>query len=332
MSSGSSTESYPSFARIGLRENPGKNLNQVTCLDRDSNPGHLVSRPDALAITPLLHSCELKNYRIFLEFQGTYFIWYLLSKEEKCEEDVPPSLPRGTATDTFKIGWDEVLGVVRVSDADIKFKDLGLRTLRFLPVGHLKAVVYSTLKQHIRAACDAIRMQPGIFERVRQSLLRHNMAFSFRFFIVYRTLHDVTVSCYIIRYGYAVISLLHDITISHKMWHFPHFCTSNKHVKTQQLTHLSGDIAGLFKLQDLVKVPPAMRTEMYIRQATPGTYRQVLREIRQKEIYKLIVDTNPRHMYQFFRAELKFLRSLDPILKRMTHINIYTTPPLSRPI
>ncbi|KAG8225895.1 hypothetical protein J437_LFUL006127 [Ladona fulva] len=60
---------------------------------------------------------------------------------------------------------------------------------------------------------------------------------------------------------------------------------------------------GLFKLQDLVKTPPASsRTEMYIRQATPATYRQVLREVRQKEIYKLIVDTNPKHMYQFFRS------------------------------
>ncbi|KAJ4447458.1 hypothetical protein ANN_09465 [Periplaneta americana] len=29
MSPGSSTESYTAFARIGLRENPGKNLNQV---------------------------------------------------------------------------------------------------------------------------------------------------------------------------------------------------------------------------------------------------------------------------------------------------------------
>ncbi|KAJ4434733.1 hypothetical protein ANN_23301 [Periplaneta americana] len=28
MSPGSSTESYPAFAHIGLRENPGKNLNQ----------------------------------------------------------------------------------------------------------------------------------------------------------------------------------------------------------------------------------------------------------------------------------------------------------------
>ncbi|KAJ4427205.1 hypothetical protein ANN_24822 [Periplaneta americana] len=52
MSPGSSTESYPAFARIGLRKNPGQNLNQVTCPDRDSNPGHLVSRPDALTVTP----------------------------------------------------------------------------------------------------------------------------------------------------------------------------------------------------------------------------------------------------------------------------------------
>ncbi|KAJ4429711.1 hypothetical protein ANN_21915, partial [Periplaneta americana] len=56
MSSGSSTESYPAFAHVGLRENPGKNLNQVTCPDRESNPGHLVSRPDALS---LLHRCRL---------------------------------------------------------------------------------------------------------------------------------------------------------------------------------------------------------------------------------------------------------------------------------
>ncbi|KAJ4442071.1 hypothetical protein ANN_11937 [Periplaneta americana] len=49
---GSNTESYPAFARIGLRENPGKNLNQITCTDRDSNPGHLVSQPDALTVTP----------------------------------------------------------------------------------------------------------------------------------------------------------------------------------------------------------------------------------------------------------------------------------------
>ncbi|KAJ4437808.1 hypothetical protein ANN_13746 [Periplaneta americana] len=52
MSPGSSTESYPAFAHIGLRENPGKNLNQVTCPNRESNPGHLVSRADVLTVTP----------------------------------------------------------------------------------------------------------------------------------------------------------------------------------------------------------------------------------------------------------------------------------------
>ncbi|KAJ4428219.1 hypothetical protein ANN_24235 [Periplaneta americana] len=52
MSPGSKTESYPAFAHIGLRENPEKNLNQVTCPDRESNPGHLVSRLDALTATP----------------------------------------------------------------------------------------------------------------------------------------------------------------------------------------------------------------------------------------------------------------------------------------
>ncbi|XP_023288447.1 glutamate receptor ionotropic, kainate 2 [Orussus abietinus] len=62
---------------------------------------------------------------------------------------------------------------------------------------------------------------------------------------------------------------------------------------------------GLFKLQDLVKSPPSVRTEMYIRQAGPGSYRQVLREVRHKEIYKLIVDTDPAHMQLFFRAILQ---------------------------
>lgn len=41
---------------------------------------------------------------------------------------------------------------------------------------------------------------------------------------------------------------------------------------------------------------------MYIRQASPSSYRQVLREVRQKEIYKLIVDTKARNIQHFFRA------------------------------
>ncbi|KAJ4427487.1 hypothetical protein ANN_25135 [Periplaneta americana] len=40
MGPGSSTESYPVFEHIGLRENPRENLNQVTFPNWDSNPGH----------------------------------------------------------------------------------------------------------------------------------------------------------------------------------------------------------------------------------------------------------------------------------------------------
>ncbi|KAJ4435097.1 hypothetical protein ANN_23672 [Periplaneta americana] len=58
MSPGSSTESYPAFALIELRENPGKNLNQVTCPDRESNPGHLVSRLDVLTHRKLPSICS----------------------------------------------------------------------------------------------------------------------------------------------------------------------------------------------------------------------------------------------------------------------------------
>ncbi|KAJ4437423.1 hypothetical protein ANN_17567 [Periplaneta americana] len=61
MSPGSSTESYPAFTHIGLRKNPGKNLNQVNCPDRDSDPGHLVSQPDALTDTLKLNKLELHS-------------------------------------------------------------------------------------------------------------------------------------------------------------------------------------------------------------------------------------------------------------------------------
>lgn len=62
---------------------------------------------------------------------------------------------------------------------------------------------------------------------------------------------------------------------------------------------------GLFKQQEFMKstpTSPSSRAEMYVRRATPDTYREVLRDIRQKEIYKLIVDTSSQHMSKFFRA------------------------------
>ncbi|KAJ4434903.1 hypothetical protein ANN_23474 [Periplaneta americana] len=81
MSPGSSTYSYPAFAHIGLRKYPGENLNQVTCPNRKSNPGHLV--PDALTVTPQgatldrvqasdltpMQHCDLHHQRIYCVLQ-----------------------------------------------------------------------------------------------------------------------------------------------------------------------------------------------------------------------------------------------------------------------
>ncbi|XP_037043818.1 glutamate receptor ionotropic, kainate 2 isoform X3 [Bradysia coprophila] len=61
--------------------------------------------------------------------------------------------------------------------------------------------------------------------------------------------------------------------------------------------------SGLFKQHELMK--SSSTTELYIRQATPETYRQVLKEIRQKEIFKIIVDTNPHYINRFLRAILQ---------------------------
>lgn len=60
--------------------------------------------------------------------------------------------------------------------------------------------------------------------------------------------------------------------------------------------------AGLLRLQDLVRAPPTSKMEVYIRQGTVNTYRQVLREIKQRDINNIIVDTRTEHVHTFFRA------------------------------
>lgn len=59
---------------------------------------------------------------------------------------------------------------------------------------------------------------------------------------------------------------------------------------------------GLLRLQDLVRSPPTSKMEVYIRQATVKNYRDVLREIKQRDITNFIVDTRTEHVQSFFRA------------------------------
>ncbi|KAJ4440585.1 hypothetical protein ANN_08730 [Periplaneta americana] len=56
----------PSICSYWVEGKPRKNLNQVTCPDRESNPGHLVSRPDALVVTPQVWT-HIKIYGPYAE-------------------------------------------------------------------------------------------------------------------------------------------------------------------------------------------------------------------------------------------------------------------------
>lgn len=59
--------------------------------------------------------------------------------------------------------------------------------------------------------------------------------------------------------------------------------------------------SGLVKLREFVGSPKIRNIEVNLRQADPDSYRQVLSEMKSKEIRNLIVDTRPEHMHHFLR-------------------------------
>ncbi|XP_025161130.1 glutamate receptor ionotropic, kainate 2 isoform X4 [Harpegnathos saltator] len=65
------------------------------------------------------------------------------------------------------------------------------------------------------------------------------------------------------------------------------------------------DDYGLVKLRELVRSPKIRDIEVNLRQADPDSYRQVLSEMKSKEIRNLIVDTRPEHMHHFLRMILQ---------------------------
>ncbi|XP_033335426.1 glutamate receptor ionotropic, kainate 2 isoform X4 [Megalopta genalis] len=65
------------------------------------------------------------------------------------------------------------------------------------------------------------------------------------------------------------------------------------------------DDYGLVKLRELVRSPKSREIEVNLRQADPDSYRQVLSEMKSKEIRNLIVDTRPEHMHHFLRMILQ---------------------------
>lgn len=56
---------------------------------------------------------------------------------------------------------------------------------------------------------------------------------------------------------------------------------------------------GLLLVQNLMKLTKA---DFYIRQVNQHTHRQVMREIKDKHIFNIIVDVHPRNINGFFRS------------------------------
>lgn len=62
-------------------------------------------------------------------------------------------------------------------------------------------------------------------------------------------------------------------------------------------------ISDLFRMKDFMKTVPDRKTvEVYLRHATPDTYRSVLNEIKNMEIYNMLVDTKSEHVDHFLRG------------------------------
>lgn len=78
---------------------------------------------------------------------------------------------------------------------------------------------------------------------------------------------------------------------------------------------------GLVKLQDLIRTRTAKPIEVLLRQVTPDTYKEVLKEVKAKEYYNLVIDTNPDNM-NFF---LKGVSLINPCAMCSPHANKVTS-------
>ena len=84
-------------------------------------------------------------------------------------------------------------------------------------------------------------------------------------------------------------------------------------------------IQGLMKLQNVIKRLNERESEVYLRQAGPNRYRDVLTEMKSKDIYNVIVDIPPMGMSRFLRSVsytlwLATFQYLSPVFYRYTYL------------
>ena len=52
----------------------------------------------------------------------------------------------------------------------------------------------------------------------------------------------------------------------------------------------------------MIRAPTAKPMEVLLRQASPDTYKDVLKEVKAKEFYNLVIDTRPENMNFFLKG------------------------------
>lgn len=67
---------------------------------------------------------------------------------------------------------------------------------------------------------------------------------------------------------------------------------------------------GLVKLQDMIRAPTTKPMEVLLRQASPDTYKDVLKEVKAKEFYNLVIDTKPENMNFFLKGVSRLVNTI----------------------
>nr|APC94260.1 ionotropic receptor 3 [Pyrrhalta maculicollis] len=62
---------------------------------------------------------------------------------------------------------------------------------------------------------------------------------------------------------------------------------------------------GLLKLRELVRSPQNSGLEIHLRQANPESYQDVLKEVKDKEIHNIVIDTKPMNLQHFLKGILQ---------------------------
>ncbi|KAJ4444198.1 hypothetical protein ANN_05988 [Periplaneta americana] len=116
MSPGFSTESYPAFARIGLRENPGKNLNQRLPLLYLKTAVSIPAITHSVTPTPFpRHRCDVSIRVCFQQGFNAYHEWHSAKSFERILNQTLTSY-RGMGTKAMhavKVNSTDLVSIVR---------------------------------------------------------------------------------------------------------------------------------------------------------------------------------------------------------------------------